>query len=225
MKLTADEQRALAFIAALLLLSAAVRVAALPEPLDVPVSAGFDADAHLAATERAVTEEERRSRPLAEGEKVDPNTASAVELDRLPGVGPALAERIVEARSEGRFQWASDLVRVPGVGERTAERLAPFLDLPAAVHGMAGVAPGSRRARLSLASSPERAPGAGAPVALNSADAGALTALPGVGPVLAARIVAHREREGPFASVDSLLSVPGIGPATLERIRPLVRVR
>lgn len=210
MKLTADEQRALAFIAALLLLSAAVRVAALPEPLDVPVSAGFDADAHLAATERAVTEEERRSKPLADGEKLDPNSASAVELDRLPGVGPALAERIVEARSEGRFQWASDLARVPGVGERTAERLAPFLDLPMAVEGgMAGVMPAGRRA----------------PLELNSADAGTLMALPGVGPVLAARIVAHREREGPFMAVDSLLSVSGIGPATLDRIRPLVRVR
>lgn len=210
MKLTTDEQRALAFTAALLLLSAAVRVAALPERLEVPSSPGFDADAHVAATERAVAAEERRGRPLREGEKLDPNTASAVELDRLPGVGRALADRIVETRSEGRFRSAADLVRVPGVGERTVDRLAPLLDLPAPSSGS--------RPRSSSGSS-------SGVVELNQADVAALATLPGVGPVLAARIVAYREREGPFGAVDSLLAVSGIGPATLDRIRPLVRVR
>lgn len=203
MRLTKDEQQALTFTAALLLLSAAVRLAALPERLDVPSSPGFDADAYIAATEEAVAAETRRARPLGEGETVDPNTASAEELDRLPGVGRALADRIVEARSEGRFRSAADLGRVPGVGERTVERLAPLLDLPAAAMGS----------------------GSSGTVALNRADAAALATLPGVGPVLAARIVAYREREGPFGAVDSLLAVPGIGPATLDRIRPLVRVR
>lgn len=213
MRLTQDEQQALAFTAALLLLSAAVRVAALPERLEVPSSPGFDADAHVAATERAVAAEERRGRPLAAGERLNPNTASAVELDRLPGVGRALADRIVETRSEGRFRSAADLVRVPGVGERTVERLAPLLDLPAA---------GSASPSARSGSSGSASPGV---VELNRADAAALATLPGVGPVLAARIVAYREREGPFGAVDSLLAVPGIGPATLDRIRPLVRVR
>ncbi len=55
-------------------------------------------------------------------------------------------------------------------------------------------------------------------VSLNSAPLEALQTLPGVGPAIAARIVAHR----PFARVDDLLRVPGIGPSTLERLRPLV---
>ena len=46
-----------------------------------------------------------------------------------------------------------------------------------------------------------------------------LEELPGVGPAIAQRIVEHRENNGPFASVDGLLEVSGIGPATLEKIR------
>ncbi|WP_448059883.1 ComEA family DNA-binding protein [Cellulomonas hominis] len=59
---------------------------------------------------------------------------------------------------------------------------------------------------------------------LNSADRTALDALPGIGPVLAERIVAWRAEHGRFASVDELEQVPGIGPAVLSRLRDLVRV-
>jgi competence protein ComEA len=59
---------------------------------------------------------------------------------------------------------------------------------------------------------------------LNSADIGTLRQLPGVGPNLAARIVDHREKNGPFAKVDDLKAVHGVGPATLERLRQVVMV-
>lgn len=62
------------------------------------------------------------------------------------------------------------------------------------------------------------------PVDLNHADVAALDALPGVGPSTAAAIVAHREANGPFASVDELEEVRGIGPAKLEALRGLVTV-
>ena len=51
-----------------------------------------------------------------------------------------------------------------------------------------------------------------------------LDALPGVGPVTAAAIVAWRQAHGKFTSVDQLADVDGIGPARLEKLRPLVRV-
>jgi competence protein ComEA len=73
------------------------------------------------------------------------------------------------------------------------------------------------------AADPARA-SASALVDLNSADAAALDALPGIGPVLAQRVVDHRERTGPFSSVDELVSVSGIGPAVLADIRDLVTV-
>jgi competence protein ComEA len=51
-----------------------------------------------------------------------------------------------------------------------------------------------------------------------------LDALPGIGPVLAQRIVEHRSREGPFRSVEELDDVPGIGPAIAAELAELVTV-
>ena len=51
-----------------------------------------------------------------------------------------------------------------------------------------------------------------------------LDALPGVGPVTAAAIVAWRQANGKFTSVDQLADVDGIGPARLDKLRALVRV-
>ena len=62
------------------------------------------------------------------------------------------------------------------------------------------------------------------PIDLNIADAVALETLPGVGPATAAAIIDHRERNGPFVSVDGLLEVRGIGEAKLAQLRDLVRV-
>lgn len=58
-----------------------------------------------------------------------------------------------------------------------------------------------------------------APIDLNRATVDELTALPGIGAKLAARIVAAREAGGPFLSVDDLRRVPGVGAATLARLR------
>lgn len=73
------------------------------------------------------------------------------------------------------------------------------------------------------------AAGAGAPAPpadrldLDRATAVELDRLPGIGPVLARRIVEHRARHGPFRSPEELLAVPGIGPRLLERMRPHLR--
>jgi len=61
-------------------------------------------------------------------------------------------------------------------------------------------------------------------VNLNTADAAALDTLPGIGPATAAKILAWRERNGRFTSVEDLLDVGGIGEAKLDAIRDLVTV-
>jgi competence protein ComEA len=78
-----------------------------------------------------------------------------------------------------------------------------------AVAGALGIAPAATTATL---------------VNLNAADAGAFEQLPGVGPVLAERIVQWRSANGPFRSVDELGEVSGIGDAIMGQIRPLVTV-
>lgn len=57
---------------------------------------------------------------------------------------------------------------------------------------------------------------------INTAPATELALLPGIGPQLAARIVADRQSQGPFDSADGLSRVHGIGPKTIQQLRPLV---
>jgi competence protein ComEA len=67
-------------------------------------------------------------------------------------------------------------------------------------------------------------PPVGGLVNINTADAALLETIPGVGPTIASRIIAYREENGPFERVDDLTKVAGIGPATLEKIKPYVTV-
>ncbi|HYE01724.1 MAG TPA: ComEA family DNA-binding protein [Phycisphaerales bacterium] len=60
--------------------------------------------------------------------KVELNTATQAELELLPGIGPALAKRILDDRARrGAFKSLADLDRVSGIGPRTLERLRPLV--------------------------------------------------------------------------------------------------
>ena len=63
---------------------------------------------------------------------IDINHASAEELQRLPGIGATLSERIVDARRQGSFKKVDDLRRVSGIGAKTLDRLRPFVTVAVA---------------------------------------------------------------------------------------------
>lgn len=195
-------------------------------PPERNVSVTVPGTTELLDSSRAELEEsEARSLPLADGEKIDPNSADEIALDRLPGVGPATARRIVEEReANGPFESVADLERVRGIGPATLAKMAPSLQVDATALGSFG-----RPARLERAASGERGGGGrsgsrevGA-VDINLAGSEELQSLPGIGPALAGRILEAR-REAPFGTIDDLLRVRGIGTSTLERLRPLVTV-
>ena len=145
------------------------------------------------------------ARPMAEGERIDADRAGARELARLPGVGPALARRIVADReSHGAFGGIAGLDRVAGVGPATLERLAPYLSFS-----------GVRTENIPEAGGPLLDP--------NRATAKELEALPGIGAAKARAIVAFRDSAGPFRHVDDLKRVPGISAALLGRLAPKLR--
>lgn len=219
--MTEGERSALRSALSLVLLSAAVRwgadrVWAGPDPL----AALPDVSAQLESASQAVeADEARRARPLDPGERLDANRASAPELDRLPGVGPALARAWVEYReTHGVLRGPADLEAIPGIGPATAERLSALLQFSSAGPMLERR---EDRGRSSRGEPPREAP---ALVDLNRADSTTLVGLPGIGPALAGRVLARRRR-GRFSSIDDLLEVRGIGPATLERLRPRVQVR
>jgi competence protein ComEA len=62
------------------------------------------------------------------------------------------------------------------------------------------------------------------PCNINQASADDLVALPGIGRALANRIIAHRDEHGPFAAIESLLEIQGIGPQNLQEFAHLITV-
>ena len=69
---------------------------------------------------------------LVKGKKMDINTATRRDLEVLPGIGPALASRIVSFReTHGAFRRLDDLTRVHGIGPKTLQRARPMLKVSA----------------------------------------------------------------------------------------------
>jgi competence ComEA-like helix-hairpin-helix protein len=107
-------------------------VAAVPEAEPLP-----DLPAWLAGMETPSAEAEAPVWSLTDAspqplQQIDPNLASLVELERLPGVGFILAQALIASRERhGPFTALSDLLRVPGVSEDTLTRVQAYLRFPA----------------------------------------------------------------------------------------------
>ena len=156
----------------------------------------------------------RLARPLARGERIDVDRASAQELQRLPGVGPGLARRIVEERIRtGPFGDTAALRRVPGIGTAKLRRMAPNLAFSA-----------EPRAPVAAPSAtPPATPAASAPApvyseVINRGSTADLERISGIGRRRAARIVAFRDSAGPFRTPSDLARVLGISLALAQAL-------
>lgn len=227
MELNRVERRALLIASSLVVLGAAVRLGVGSSEAtwawrpSAEAAAGLDST--RARVQREIERAERIATPLADGERLDPNLAPDEELQRLPGIGPGKAAAIIEARRAGPFLSADELTRVPGLGPVTVQRLRPHLRFT----------PDAAQSGPQRAGSAQPATGSefGLPAAdigildLNHAQPVQLERLPGLGPARAQAIVDYRKRNGPFGSIEEITSVPGIGSALLEQLRPRLRVR
>ena len=196
----------------LVLLGAAVVLRSLSTSTDVLVSTAASSVAGSAAPVAGGDAGAGGSGP----EQAVPGASVAVTVHVVGAVGtpgvvsmPAGSRAIDAVRAAGGATAVADLsgvnlARVLSDGEQL---VVPVVG----AQGAAGAAAGSGTS-------------AGGPLDLNDADAAALEALPRIGPVLAARIVAWRASHGRFSSVAELSEVPGIGPALLSALDGLVRV-
>jgi competence protein ComEA len=183
------------------------------------------------------------TRLLTLGLPLNLNTATAQDLDALPGVGPALAQRLIDYRtSHGPFKRLDDLTAVSGIGPQNLAKLKPYLVLGAIEAGAPPVreeaaAPGKPgtgaplKSGAAVGSPPGSQRGSGPkqppakPLNPNLASQQELETLPGIGPVLAGRIIDYRLKHGSFKKIDDLKKVSGIGPKKLEKIRPYIVMR
>ena len=142
--------------------------------------------------------------------------------------GPTLLVHVAGAvRQPGLYEFpqgarVADAVHTAGGPTRNADLHALNLAEPL-VDGtrVEVVKIGEAVAPAALASPGTQAPSA-APIPLNSADQAALETIPGVGPVTATAILTYRDQIGSFTSLEQLLEVDGIGPATFDSIRDYV---
>jgi DNA uptake protein ComE-like DNA-binding protein len=81
-------------------------------------------------TQRKEDEEDEAAagEPLPEDFRLNPNTATVKQLDRLPFIGPKLAEAIINARDEEPFEEAKDLIRVDRIEKKTLAKFEKYLD-------------------------------------------------------------------------------------------------
>lgn len=198
----------------------AVAVAALlllrGTPAAVPMDDGVVAEGPVVLATVPAVATSPSPRPSASPVVVD--VAGAV---RKPGVHRLPAgSRVVDAlRAAGGAVPGTDLSDIPQArllvdGEQVRVGLGPA---PASAAGLAATGAGGRVGLAGAATEQS-------PLDLNAATADQLDGLPGVGPVLAERILAWREQHGRFTRVEDLKSISGLGGKKFDSLAPLVRV-
>jgi competence protein ComEA len=146
---------------------------------------------------------------------VDLNSASKSDILQLPGVGEKMADRILASRDAG-----NGLRGVKGVGNSRYEALKPHLTSGQNEQFIKSPGDAAAPAMSSRRESKKGLP-PGVKIDVNHATSEELQKLEGIGPVMAAKIIEERNK-GPFRSPDDLRRVKGIGPKTMEKIRPFL---
>jgi competence protein ComEA len=164
----------------------------------------------------------------AKPEVVSHRAANVVPGSAASGTAGVLVDVAGRVRRPGVYRLASgarvhEAIAAAGGPRADADlgalnRAAPVVDGQQVLVPQRGAAPSGGSAPGATTGSA----GGGAKVSLNSADAAALDQLPGIGPVTAQHIVDEREKSGPYASLDDLDRVSGVGPATIEALRDVV---
>jgi competence protein ComEA len=176
---------------------------------------------------------------LTLGLPIDLNQATSEDLDAIPGLGPALAQRIIDYRkAHGPFKKIEELREISGVGPQNLEKLKPYLGLgtpedsappdwkaPMTTgESVSGYRDESQEGRLPGSKSDIGPKPPGRVIDPNIASKADLETLPGIGPVLAQRIIDYRRAHGPYKTIADLRKVSGIGRKKLEKIKPYLTI-
>ena len=149
--------------------------------------------------------------------RFNPNALKAVDWIAM-GI-PEKTARTLQRYTEkgGRFRTASDLNKIWGMRASDVERLLPYVEIESTFVGY------TQRPN-SYSNNFTTTPKVNQPIDINVADSADWEALPGIGPVLAGRIIHYRTKCKGFQSVDAIRAVYGLQDAVFKKIEPFLRV-
>ena len=140
-----------------------------------------------------------------QNELIDINIATIEQLQTLPGIGPEKSLAIIDYRQNcGPFIHIDDLMKVKGIGDATLNNIKDLICVKETEIKKATV--GSGKTKINI----------------NTAGINELKRLPGIGEVLAKRILEYRDQVSQFSSREEIMNVNGIGEKTYESIKELI---
>ena len=169
--------------------------------------------------------------------KVNVNSADAERLQSLPGIGPALAQRIIDGRP---YHDLTDLEKVNGLGPSKIDALKDKISFgsSSAAKRTSGRSASASSSQPPRETGPRASGTAPSPtgqsvgklnpaerININTASAEQLDSLFGIGPVKSQAIVDYRNQNGNFNSIEEIMKVKGIKEGEFEKIRDHIRVK
>src|ERR1043166_1311835 len=179
-------------------------------------------------------------------QKVDVNSADAQTLQELPGIGPALADKIIAGRP---YHKLADLGKVEGIGESKLNALKGHVTFGSTTAASTEKKQKKDSTAKSTASTESKSPSTtasttrkqgdeplsptgkssgtlspGQKININTATAEQLDALPGIGPVNSQAIIDYRNEHGKFKSIEEIQQVKGIKEGEFSKIQDQIKV-
>lgn len=159
--------------------------------------------------------------------KYDINKIDIETMEKLPGVGPKTAKLIFDYRQEkGEFSSLVELTNIKGIGKKTLGKMLPYLvyiNDSTKVIEFLKTSDKKRTKRIKPAQIQSK-PSIEQKININQAQVEVLKLLPSIGEIRAKKIIAYREKNGNFQSIEHIKNVSGIGEGIFNKIKKYITV-